>query len=114
MTGRSLTRFRADPSKVRIVLRPEGTAWRIRIESHCGEYPRLHCLAAHAELIPGNMMNLLVQARDEQVPGIDLFMEWAYEHPHGTNQYHDFKRIEDDNELMKKLGLFNHVNETHG
>jgi hypothetical protein len=47
------------------------------------------------------------------MPGIDPYMDWAYDHPHNVNQYRDTDRIDQDNELMGRIGLIDHVNEVH-
>ena len=75
-----LSRFRADPEKVRIGVRCDGPIWIAAITSRmCGTsataWTGRHRYAYRAVVLA------LVAAEDDDLDGIDLSMGWAYFHP---------------------------------
>ncbi len=80
-----MTRFRADPTRVRTALRPlraghgHGDRWVVMVDARdgtrgvqrIGSDPR------------ATMLEALTVAEEIGLPGIDLDMGWAYEHPWG-------------------------------
>ena len=76
-----LVRFRADPALVRVSLRHEGGKWVATVRDRSSYWkvsalrddPRIAVLAA------------LSDAAGHSMKGIDLCLEWAYEHPWKTN-----------------------------
>lgn len=72
-------RFRADPNKVRVSIRREKGQWRVHVESRVtgarssalGNSPRW------------TMMSALKRAERMKIEGIDLDMQWVYDHPWG-------------------------------
>lgn len=112
MAERNLARFRADPKKVRVSLRPNRGGWDIYIQSigESTDDPYVEHAPSAAE-VPRHMMHALMWCYGAKMPGIDPYMDWAYEHPFNVNQYRDFERVERDNEMLRALG--EHPNELH-
>lgn len=77
-----LTRFRADPSKVRITVRPFEGKWLVRIASRDDpdEKDAVRVLDASARRA---LVRAFYRAAELGMPGLDPSMGWAYEHPHG-------------------------------
>lgn len=88
MTDRFLSRFRADPKKVRVSVRRctgPGT-WRGRTEWWYASIG--NCQAGIFVGSPGTtpvraVVQALGLAEERNMPGIDLGMGWAYDHPQG-------------------------------
>jgi hypothetical protein len=77
-TAGNLTRFRADPSKVRISVRPHGALWYVKISSRSEERGCVERMNQN----PLKALVLALRAADDvNLPGIDVGMDWAYEHP---------------------------------
>ena len=74
----SLARFRADPSKVRVSIRRDGDRWVATVSSRSS---RADSRCFHADPIVATKTAL--RGADSHIPGIDLGMEHAYEHPFG-------------------------------
>lgn len=74
---RRLARFRADPERVRIAIQPSGGGWSICIEPRGGGVRMLHWCRGPVHISD----ELLEQARDAGIAGIDVYMAWAYPHP---------------------------------
>lgn len=71
-------RFRADPSKVRVSIARDGTAWRATIATRADD-----ALVSRHGTTPRKALARALRAADEaRMPGIDLGMDWAYHHPH--------------------------------
>ena len=73
-----LTRFRADPRKVRVSIRQSDVGWVARVASRDGartisEWHKLSPVRA--------VVKALLAAERSGLPGIDLSMGWAYDHP---------------------------------
>lgn len=81
-----LARFRADPSKVRVSIRrmPNGW-WRATVEERdVGQNAIELPFTGMHKLSPVRaVVRALLAADRAQLPGIDLGMGWAYEHPYG-------------------------------
>jgi hypothetical protein len=74
---RRLARFRADPSKVRVAIRREGTEWLVIIATRSDD----RLVARHGRSPIKTLVRTLRAAADMDMPGIDLAMSWAYDHP---------------------------------
>lgn len=75
--GRALTRFRADPARVRVAVRPVGRLTLVTITERASG--RWVCATASG---PRKALALaLREAERRELPGIDLSMGWAYQHP---------------------------------
>lgn len=73
-----LARFRADPSRVRIGISRDGHAWTATVSSRTG----ITAYGRSTSVDPKNAVRKALQAaRDRGVDGVDLGMQWAYEHP---------------------------------
>lgn len=114
MSERNLCRLRANPEKVRVGLRPEGKGWNILITSKVSDQ-FFSSFAPTSQDVPRVMMNAIMWLYGCRMEGIDPYMDWAYEHPQNENQYgpRGEERREQDNDLMRSLGLQDHVNEVH-
>lgn len=81
--GRKLARFRADPQRVTIKMRhtrlTEGSYWRATIYVD-GNVQTVGCNVNPYKALVATLQ----RARDADVPGIDYYMDWTYEHPHGA------------------------------
>ena len=136
MESRNLARFRADPEHVRIRLRPVGSSRHIIIESlYCprckapfdanGSCARASegCQGGRGEhwvmttnvanrwaSVAHGVISLIMQGYSASVPGIDPYMDRAYDHPQDVNTYYDEPRIENDNEMMLAIGFDHLVN----
>ncbi len=77
---RHLARFRADPSKVRVTMRPHGREWVCSIESDNGLVIKRGTSPKKA------LVRALREADRADLEGIDLGMEWAYPHPWGADR----------------------------
>jgi hypothetical protein len=78
MSADNLARFRADPSKVRVSVRPSDGRWRLRVES------RSNPERDNAETFdsdPGMGLVYLLEVASSFIEGVDLGMEWTYPHP---------------------------------
>jgi hypothetical protein len=77
MDPNKLARFRADPSKVRVSVRPIGEAFRVNVTS------RTTGTVAQAtdKYIEVAIHAALLDAESIGIKGIDLELRWAYEHP---------------------------------
>jgi len=73
-----LSRFRADPRKVRIAIRRKGTGW---LASVSGCSPTGPLYQAWATGPRKALVKALLEANANDLDGIDLSMGWAYEHP---------------------------------
>jgi hypothetical protein len=70
-----LVRFRANPRRVRIGVRRDGEGWYVRI------YGGALVVTRWAKS-PGKALVLALRAAEGvDMPGIDLGMQWAYDHP---------------------------------
>jgi hypothetical protein len=77
---RTLARFRVDPSRVRVAIRPDGAEWLATISSR--ETGRRVEVRAKA---PRNaVVKALHTAEAAGLGGVDLGMQSAYVHPWGT------------------------------
>jgi hypothetical protein len=75
--AKKLVRWRADPEKIRVSIRKLGTSYEATITSLI-THEALSCMSYDPE---GAVMNALEEAELENFDGIDLRMEWAYDHP---------------------------------
>ena len=76
-----LARFRADPELVRVSIRREGDMWRAIVgerDEEAATVPRQWDLSPDPK---GAINGALRQARNANMPGIDLDMQWTYDHP---------------------------------
>jgi hypothetical protein len=74
-----LARFRAAPGKVRTSLRRTKAGWRAAVSLHGGfQY------TARSKQPMVAMMAALRRAEADECPGIDLGLQWTYEHPWGA------------------------------
>ncbi len=73
-----LVRWRADPEKIRVTVRKEGSNYCVKLL--CKTTGRM--LAASWNSVPDNAITQALEyAERNNVPGIDLHMQWTYEHP---------------------------------
>jgi hypothetical protein len=73
-------RFRADPSKVRVgVLRLGDRHWMVTIEPRDRSARTVY---EHGNTPRKALARALRRAEKWQIPGLDLGMQWAYEHPY--------------------------------
>lgn len=82
MTPR-LARFRVDPSRLRVSIRrqPDGE-WEVCIATRADD-----ALVARGGNTPRKALARALRAADEEgLPGVDLHMQWAYEHPWGASR----------------------------
>lgn len=72
-----LTRFRADPRKVRVAIRRDGAEWvaTVSLRHGFGSY------SARATGPRKALVKALRKADRYGLDGVDLSMGWAYEHP---------------------------------
>ena len=76
----SLARFRADPSKVRVAIRRDSLlGWVATVSCIMGMGTFESCSAFPERAVDG----ALRQADLAGMEGVDLGMEWTYEHPFG-------------------------------
>ncbi len=78
--GVYLARFRADPAKVRVGVRRTEQGWYVRVISRSDG-------RQHSAVDTGPrkaLVRALRAAEAAGLPGIDLGMGWAYEHPWGS------------------------------
>lgn len=73
------TRFRADPAKVRVAIRKTSHGWRAYCSSRISGYT-ISETNASAKFA----LERVVEAANGLIEGIDLGMQWAYEHPFGA------------------------------
>lgn len=80
-----LARFRADPQKLRILIRRtvNGKSLLVRIVDRTTQhiYVAQHSSGASPRDIKAHVYQALAHARDLGVPGIDLDLQWSYPHP---------------------------------
>lgn len=79
MSVETLTRFRADPSRVRVSIRRIHVGWLATVRNRA---VRLRTLQWHSDPTRA-VMKALARAARAGVGGIDLEFQWAYPHPHG-------------------------------
>jgi hypothetical protein len=77
-----LARFRADPGKVRVAIRREGSVWLATVSSlvtssKCG----IRRFVAYATGQRKALVRALRMAEAAGLEGVDLDMSWTYEHP---------------------------------
>lgn len=73
-----LVRFRADPRKVRVGVRPQNNGvFQVTIGARDGSC-RVFAFATSPKKA---LVKALQRAEREQLPGLDMSMGWAYEHP---------------------------------
>jgi hypothetical protein len=77
---RILTRFRADPSKVRVSVRPERGTFLLTIESRINT----DCVYSRYD-DPAIGLDMLLGTASEHIEGIDIHMQWSYPHPMGAS-----------------------------
>lgn len=75
----ALTRFRANPRKVRVAIcRLSENEWRVTVRNRdCDTYRIL----AYSNIPDAAVMRALQTAASVDMPGVDLDMQWSYEHP---------------------------------
>lgn len=73
-----LARFRLDPSKLRISVRPEGERWLATIKSREGD---IVCIQVRDAKARAAVRRALRRADELGIEGVDLGMQWAYPHP---------------------------------
>ena len=76
----SLARFRADPSKVRVSVRPCGNEFTATVASRIDHETKFWCTDLNASIA---IDAALAAAHRCDMEGIDLGTQWAYEHPFG-------------------------------
>ena len=74
---RHLARFRADPKKIRCSIRPCKRGWRAIVAIRDSDFSR----SAESKNPETAMFRALKRAEDAGFKGIDLGMQWAYDHP---------------------------------
>lgn len=82
---RNLVRLRAHPKKIRIGVRRHGDLWYVRIgrrdeTGYIVGVERVHRSPTRALVLA------LREAERMEIPGIDLGMGWACEHPQGDHR----------------------------
>jgi len=70
-------RFRADPQKVRVSVRPVGSRWRCEVRPRT----RFHFAVAISKWPLLATMRALRIAQRAGFDGMDLHLQWAYRHP---------------------------------
>jgi hypothetical protein len=78
----SLARFRADPRRVRVAVRRFGSCYLAMVRDRSCAYARSY-EAAHVSAERAVILALEHAARSA-LSGVDLGMQWAYEHPWGS------------------------------
>jgi len=73
-----LTRFRADPRKVRVSIRRNGSNWVASVSNKTTYGPRFEAIATGPRKA---LVKALLLADAGGLEGVDLSMGWAYEHP---------------------------------
>lgn len=73
-----LARFRADPRKIRIGLRFHGVVWVVSISVRGESRDRVVRVSESARKA---LVRALTAAAELEVPGIDVGMQWSYDHP---------------------------------
>lgn len=84
-----LARFRADPSHVRVgVRRLAPDSWEVIVEPRA--YPVPHAPVTGCGPVIGSgrtayraLARAIRAAWNAKIPGVDIYMEWAYPHPQG-------------------------------
>ena len=72
-----VARFRADPTRIRVAVRPCAAGWYAHVEDRATSRS---WWATHAKPSTAVSRALRLAERDKQ-PGIDLAMQWTYPHP---------------------------------
>lgn len=73
-----LARFLADPYRVRVGLKATPHGWRATVAARNLTGPTIEQFASS----PSLAMRLAIQAAEDiGIPGVDLSMGWAYQHP---------------------------------
>jgi len=76
----SLVRLKANPKKVRVGVRRDGVCWTVTLTSLSDpSYPDSIIVTRYS--VEYALHEALCQAEDIGMPGIDMGMGWAYEHP---------------------------------
>lgn len=79
---KKLARFRADPSRVRVAIRRSGETWTVSVsERGAEEGDPVHRATARSPSVA--TLRALGSALACGMQGIDLGMDWAYDHPMG-------------------------------
>lgn len=73
-----LSRFRADPRKVRVSVRRSGAAWTACVSDKACYGHRYEAVASGPRKA---LVKALLLADADGLDGVDLSMGWAYEHP---------------------------------
>jgi hypothetical protein len=81
---RRLARFRADPSRIRVSIRPLVGGWKVTIASRDGHQT---CSDIDADLERA-LDRALAFAEHLEFPGIDRHMSWSYQHPMWKEDIH--------------------------
>lgn len=76
----SLARFRADPSKVRVSVRPHGNGFTATVASRSDNETKFWCTDLNASIA---IDAALTAAGRCEMEGIDLGIDYVYEHPFG-------------------------------
>ena len=82
MSTSNLARFRADPSKVRVSVRRDGDRISLCIQSRAE--PLCGVDVTNVSFNPSDIeskMDRLLGRADGYVEGVDVGMQWAYQHP---------------------------------
>jgi hypothetical protein len=83
MATSTLTRLRADPMRVRVGVRRCGVDWIVNIASRLER--DAHPVAEVIDPSPRKALVLALRMAEAcRLPGIDIDMSWAYEHPQGA------------------------------
>ena len=77
---RYLTRFRADPKKVRIQLRWNGEEWQVKISALPDPLQYKQVWAYNKSALKA-LVRAYQMAEQQNLPGLDRYMQWAYDHP---------------------------------
>lgn len=81
MKRMSLARFRVDPERVRVGIRQSGRTYIVTVESriHSGVY------VTSRSLDPRRAVRNALAKAEACIPGIDIGMQWVYDHPYGLD-----------------------------
>lgn len=78
-----LVRLRADPKKIRVSIRRAGNLWRVVVRSLITD-----SMTSAGNQDPGVALRYALEAASrlgDDFEGLDLDMQWAYEHPQGKH-----------------------------
>ncbi len=78
----TLARFKADPEKVRVSIQPQknGKLYSIMISSRLDYNNYIQECDIHPANVIETIDSMLERVKNT-IPGIDVGMEWAYDHP---------------------------------